>query len=590
MQGPIPTILPKISTRLTAFAFADVADYTRHIEISTTDTVRRWCHLRDTVLLDELKRYDGVRRSDAGDALLVEFSSATDAVQWAMAVQDRLGQQNDDANPMKIRIGVNIDDVIDDQGTVQSDGVVIASRIHQLADPGTVVVTKMVRDIVRGKLSLRFHDLGSPLLKNIDRPVQVYQVCDGSGDTVPLHPHADWKNRPTLAVLPFQDRGAQAEEQYFGDGITEEIISGVSRSRTMFVMARTSTLKFRGSNENPAEIGRGLGVSYLLTGSVDRHGDQLRIFVELMDVLRNRAIWAQTYRGDLQELFAFQDEIASGVLAMLEPKVLSTEAEHISARSTDSLDAYKCVLRALARLYQLDDHSYEEAIALLKRAVSLDPKYPQAHAYLAWCMNFFLAEGHSHNPRDDILTMINHSRRAVELDPDDALTLSVRAHVLSLHENSPEDALELFEDALAHNMNLPLAWGLSATTYAYLGDGAEARDRLLNVWRLAPYDPLSFFFLTAAGLAEFVDDNLPEAIRFLKNARRNKPRFMASLRLLAASFALSGQVENAHKVAQEILALDPGFSVSKFATWYPLKSKEALDRLIDGLIRAGLPE
>ncbi|MFS4579833.1 tetratricopeptide repeat protein [Phaeobacter sp. C3_T13_0] len=586
MQGPIPT---KVSTRLTAFAFADVADYTRHMEISATETVRRWCLLRDTVLLDELVRYNGVRRSDAGDALLLEFSSATDAVHWAMAVQTRLAHQHDDPNPMQVRIGVNIDDVIDDEGTVQSDGVVIASRIQQLADPGTVVITKMVRDIVRGKLSLRFQDLGAPLLKNIDRTVHVYQVLGGSNDTVPLRPHSDWKDRPTLAVLPFEDRGAQAEEQYFGDGVTEEIISGVSRSRTMFVMARTSTLKFRGSNVNPSEIGRGLGVSYLLTGSVDRHRDQLRIFVELIDVMRNRAIWAQTYRGDLQDLFAFQEEISSGVLAMLEPKVLSIEAEHISTRSTDSLDAYKCVLRALARLYQLDDHSYTEAIALLQRAVSLDPNYPQAHAYLAWCMNFFLAEGHSKNPRDDILMMIKHSRRAVELDPDDALTLSVRAHVLSLHENSPEDALELFEDALAHNMNLPLAWGLSATTYAYLGDGSEARDRMLNVWRLAPYDPLSFFFLTAAGLAEFVDGNLPEAIKLLKNARRNKPRFMASLRLLAASFALSGQTDNARKVAQEILELDPHFSVSKFSTWYPLKSKEALDRLIKGLVHAGLP-
>ncbi|APG47087.1 tetratricopeptide repeat protein [Phaeobacter porticola] len=589
MQEPIQKTLPKISTRLAAFAFADVADYTRHMEISTTDTVRRWGHLRDAVLLDEMLAFNGVRRSDAGDALLLEFTSASDAVQWAMSVQNRLGQQDIDTNPMQIRIGVNIDDVIDDDGTVQSDGVVVASRIHQLADPGTVVVTKMVRDIVRGKLPLRFHDLGAPLLKNIDRPVQIFQVSQSAGEILPLRPHADWKTRPTLAVLPFEDRGAKAEERYFGDGITEEIISGVSRSRAMFVMARTSTLKFRGSHENPADIGRSLGVSYILTGAVDRYRNQIRIFAELMDVLRNRAIWAQTYRGDLQDLFAFQDEIASGILAMLEPKVLSTEAEHISARSTDSLDAYKCVLRALAQLYQLDDDSYGEAIALLQRAVALDPNYPQAHAYLAWCMNFFLAEGHSQNPRDDILSMINLSRRAVELDPDDALTLSVRAHVLSLHENSPEDALELFDDALAHNINLPLAWGLSAITYAYLGDGAEARERLLNVWRLAPYDPLNFFFLTAAGLAEFVDGNLDEACRFLKNARRNKPRFMAALRLLAACSALRGRTGEAQQVAQEILQLDPGFSVSKFAIWYPLKSKEALDRLTDGLIRAGLP-
>ena len=589
MQGPIQTSMQKLTTRLTAFAFADVAGYTRHMEANTPETVQRWKDLRDTVLLREMRNYHGIRRSDAGDALLLEFASATEAVQWALRVQSRAAQEQPTDNPMQLRIGVNIDDVIDDAGTVQSDGVVVAARIQQMAEPGMVVVTQLVRDIVRRKMQLRFHDLGAPLLKNIDRTVQVYQVSAADADQRPLQPHIDWSNRPTLAVLPFDDRSSHGDEHYFGDGITEEIISGVSRSRAMFVMARTSTLEFRGTQETPADIGRKLGVSYLLTGAVERHGDQLRIFAELMDVLHNRAIWAQTYRGALDDLFSFQDEISSSILAMLEPKVLSTEAEHIGGRTPDSLDAYKCVLRALSRLYQLDDGSYDEAIELLRRAVKLDPHYAQAHAYLAWCMNFWLAEGHSKDLRNDILTLIKHSRRAVELDPEDALTLSVRAHVLSLHENKPEDALELFEDALSRNMNLPIAWGLSATTYAYLGDGKEARERLLNVWRLTPNDPLNFFFLTAAGLAEFVEEDYEEAVRFLKNARRNKPRFIAALRLLAAALALLGQTEEAQEVGKELLALDPNYSVSKLATWYPLKSKSALEQLTKGLLLAGLP-
>lgn len=583
------TVPPEANMRLMAFAFADVASYARHMEHNSAAAALAWASLRDSVLLDEMTKRGGVQLSNVGDAVLVAFTSVTSAVSWALEVQERMQERHVRSNPMQIRISVNFDDVIDDGAQVQSEGIVVAARIHQLADPGSVVVTAQVRDLVRGKIGARFHDLGAPVLKNIGRPVQVYAAVKAERPSGLIHPHANWSARPSIAVLPFEDTGAPESERYFGEGITEEIISGVSRSRAMFVVARTSTLRYRGSRKNPREIGRELGVSYLLTGSVERLRGRLRIFSELMDVDRNRAVWAENYKGGQEDLFAFQEQIAANILAVLEPQVLSAAAANLSGRAPDSLDAYDCVLRALSRLYQLDGGGYAEAKTLLERAVALDPGYAQAHAYLAWCLNFWIAESHSRDSHLDILAAIRHSRRAVELDPGDALTLSIRAHVLSLHENKPEQALDLFEDALELNVNLPLAWALSAVTLAYLGDGEEARRRMLNVWQLAPYDPLNFFFLAAAGLAAFVSGCYGEAVRHLKRARRYKPRFVAASRLLAAALAQSGRMSEAAAEAETVLELEPAFTVSDFITRYPLRPQDTRDKLARGLELAGLP-
>jgi tetratricopeptide (TPR) repeat protein len=358
----------------------------------------------------------------------------------------------------------------------------------------------------------------------------------------------------------------------------------------MFVVARNSTLQFGDGQKTQKEIAGALGVKYLLTGSIRRQSKLLRIHTELTDVDRSRALWAERFDGIAGDIFEFQDRIVSSIVAALEPKVLSAEAAHLGARPTESLDAYDCVLRALSELYQVDGASYLRAKALLMRAVALDEGYAQAHAYLAWCLNFLIAEGRSDNVAMDRISAIQHARRSVDLDPEDAFNLSIRAHILGLHEDRPYEAVMMLHDALRLNPNIPLAWALSATNYAYLDDGVEARDRLLNVWQLTPYDPLNFFFWTAGGLAEFVEGEYDAATDLLQKARQAKPHFRASLRLLAASLALSGEESEARAVAAELLNEDPGFSITGFMAWYPLKSPETRERLIQGLLAAGLPQ
>ena len=579
-----------ISLRLTTVAFVDVVSYSRLMAEDNIATIRQWSHLCSEILLPLLQERGGRLVNTAGDQLFVEFSSATDAVEWALASQSAIRGLRWNERPMQVRIAINAADVFEDGRDLRSDGVNIAARIQGHAAPGEVVVTQVIRELVRSRSTMTFRDIGAPTLKNIDHPVRVYVVEEKTAATEIVRPHLSWSSRPTIAVLPFRSQGNPDETTYFGEGITEDIIAGISRSRAMFVVARNSTLHFSDNEASHKEIAGALGVKYLLSGLLRRADQRLRITTELMDVDNDTIVWAERFDGATTDVFEFQDQIVASIVAALEPKVLSAEAARIGTRPTDSLDAYDCVLRALADLYRLESNSYRSALELLEQAVSLDPGYAQAHAYLAWCLNFWIAERKTDDPALHVTRAIEHSRKAVELDPDDAVTLAVRAHILGFHEGELHEAIDLLEEALSVNENLPLAWGLSATIHAYLGNGSEARERLLNVWRLTPYDPLNFFYWTAGGLAEFVAGEYDDAIQFLQRARRAKPGFMACLRLLAPALALRGDIDQSKQIAEEMLELEPGFSTSAFMSWYPVQNAEARERLILGLGTAGLPK
>lgn len=592
LRQEAPVVTSTINRRLAAIAFADVAGFSHLMALNDVETVRRWKALRTEIMQPHMVRHGGRVAEVAGDAVLVEFTSVVNAVRWAADVQRTQRSAPSEKDPLRLRIAINVEDVIDEDGILQGDGVNIASRIHQAAEPGQIVVTAAVRDYVTNRLPVVFHDLGTPPMKNINRPIRVFAVewVEGGKSDLVVQPYLQWSSRPTVAVLPFRTIGGTEEDSYFGDGITNEIITGLSRSRGLYVIARSSTLRYRDRGKDLRQIASELDVRYILDGTVQRQRTRLRLNCELIDVVGNRPIWAERFEGSTDELFEFQDRITASILGTLEPRVRAVEAARVRDHPTESLDAYHCVLKALALLYLFTPESYRTAGELLERAIVLDPSYPQAYAYLAWWLNFRIGEGWSLNPDADKARAVVLSQHAIELDSEDPFVLTVGGHILSFLGKKPREAIDLFDQALALNENSAFTWGLSALTLAYLGRPDEALGRLQNVWRLNPFDPLSFYFWIIAGIAEFVAGRYDESIAWLRKCRRANPRFIACLRMLAASLALSGQETDAQAVARELLTIEPSFRVSEFISWYPLQRSEDLARLESGLRLAGLPD
>jgi adenylate cyclase len=583
-----------LTRRLAAVAFADVAGYSRLVAANDAETVRRWHSIRADILEPHAAQNGGRVAQNAGDALLIEFSSAVSAVRWGVDVQRSVqsSQRPDDPLAIKLRIGINVEDLIDEDGILQGDGVNIAARIQQVAEPGQVVITGNVRDYIVRRLPVKCHDLGSPPLKNIDHRVRVYAVewSEAGADEPITHPYLSWSTRPSVAVLPFRTIGGSEEDRYFGEGITEDIITGLAQSRMFYVISRTSALRYRDQTDSVRRVGGELGVRYILNGSVRRRGSTLRITAELIDVNQDRPIWSERYDGAGEDIFEFQDRIVGSILGSLEPRVQAAEVARVREHPTGSLDAYDLVLKALSIMYNFTEESYRETEALLTRAIQLDPNYGRARAYLAWRINFWVGEGLSSDPAADRARGFEEARRAIVLDPEDAFALSVAGHLISFLDGKPAEAMHLFESALALNENSAFTWAMSALTMAYQGNAEAALDRLRNAWRLSPFDPLNFYFWIIAGIGEFIAGRYVEAVGWLRKSRQANGRFIACQRMLTAALSLAGDHNGAREIARELLALDPGFQVSTFTAWYPLQRREDLERLRSALLAAGLPE
>lgn len=581
--------------RLAAVAFADVAGFSRLMAEDDLWTSNQWKLLIEDLLLPLLKQHDGQLVGTAGDAILVEFQSVVAALKWAVDVQKALHavEGKSEEEDLQLRIAINVDDVLVHQGTILGDGVNIASRIHDAAAPGQIVATGLVRELAGNKANVRFRDMGTPRLKNIKRIVHLFQVVpiEGSAEEITtLHqPFIEWTSRPAVAILPFRSSSGHEMEEYFGSGITEDIINGLSRSHAFHVIARASTLRFANSSMDVQEIASQLGVNYVMDGSVRRQGDRLRISAELVDVSLNRSIWSETFDGTADDLFDFQDTIVAAVVGSFEPRLKAHGIERVRNRSTDSLDAYDCVLKAASELYRFTDDGYRRSGMALRRAMELDPTYAQAFAYSAWRLNYLVGEERSEDPDRDKKLALEHARHSITLDPDDSFCQVVAGHLTSLIEGDPHQAMSMFNLALSLDQNNALGWAFSAVTLSYLGRRDEAMPRFQNAFKLSPFDALNFTWWTGAGIAEFVAGNYADSISWLQKARHVNPRFIATLRILAASLALNGQEEKARAVGADLLALEKNFSVDHFVSWYPLVRSEDKLALKRGLFIAGLP-
>jgi TolB-like protein/Tfp pilus assembly protein PilF len=584
-----------VTRRLAAILAADVVGYSRLLEQDEVGTLAALKARRKGVLEPLVAQHHGRIVKVMGDGVLVEFGSAVNAVTCAVELQKRMAKANDgifDDRQVTLRIGINLGDVVVEGGDLYGDGVIIAVRLQGMAEPSEVYVSQTVHDHVRNKVELKFEDLGEQTIKNISASVRVYRVA-GTG----VAAKADARNlplpsKPSIAVLPFTNMSGDSAQDYFSDGVTEDIISGLARLPWLFVIARDSSFTYKGKVVDVRQVGRELGVRYLLEGSVRKSGERIRITSQLVDAVSGAHIWTDRFEGTLHDIFDLQDQITASVVGAVEPKLRHAEIERARKKPTERLDAYDLFLRALALHNTRKSEDREEALRLLRRAIELDPRYASGYALAANC--YFRQVLHDQVSRSDSLIGegVRLARLAAENGQDDPEALWRAALVVSLLAGDYADGFALIERSLALNPNSADAWRISGLLHANLGDSEVAIGHLQQSVRLNPLDPFLFGTSYGFAIAHFMAGRYGEASTWCDKTLREAANFPPALRMKVALSGLLGQVEEGRKWIQRLLAVNPDASVASLRSFYEIVFKKpgCLDAYSDGLRKAGLPE
>jgi adenylate cyclase len=583
-----------VQRRLAALCFADIAGWTAMVEERDSVALQTWLFLRERILFPLAEQHQGRLLDMAGDSVLIEFTSVVSAIAWAQAVQTNIevSAPQIGASPVKLRIAVSVDDCIVDEQRLVGDGINVAARLQQLAQPGEILTTDVVRLLAANKTSAVFVDKGEQQLKNISRSLRVFSVQRRKvfGLEAPRAPYDQWHTRATIAVLPFRTIGLADAPTYFAEGITEEIINGIARTKLMFVIARSSTLRYAKNRPDAATIARELGVRYLLDGSVQQATSKLRISVELTDAVNGQSLWSHRFEGCPEDIFHVQDQIVAHVVPAIEPQVMSNEIRRTQNHPTDSLSAYDWLLRARAKMFTFDPEDFALCGEYLLRANALDPNYAQVKANLAWWYSLRLGEGWSIDRDADRTRCLRYAEEGAYGDREDTYCTAVWGHILAFTAQLQEEAEEQFNLAIDNDPNSAFSWGTSASNLCFMGRPQEAVERLKNAYRLSPFDRMNFMFWTIQAIAEFMQENYAESIVWSRKALRENGRFIAAQRTLTAALAMADDLVGAEKAATRLLELAPKFAVKDFVSWYPLRQQKHLAQLEAALLKAGIRE
>jgi TolB-like protein/tetratricopeptide (TPR) repeat protein len=578
--------------RLAAIAFADIVGYSILMAEDEARTHRRWMALLGEVIRPGSQRHRGRVVKSTGDGVLAEFPSALDAVEWAREVQEAVHRaeiaEGPGLRPIALRIAVHIGDVMTTADDIYGDGVNIAARLQEYGEPGGVILSGAVYDLVRGMVSVHARDLGFLRLKNFEKPVRAYALNPpGSAVTRPRWLRG---SRPSIAVLPFVEHGVPSEQTYFGDGVVEDIVGGLASLQELFVISRNSTLKYRERPTDLPSIGHELGIRYILTGSIRRMENQVRISAELADAETLGVLWTDRVTGDLSDLFAVQDRLTERVIRTIAPNIYGAEIRRVARKRTENFDAYDYTLRGLDLLYRLTPQEFEQAHEMFKKAIELDESYATPHALTALWHSIRVNQGWSPDRQQDQAAVERFAAAALERDPLDVWALSLSGHLRALLFRDFEGALLLFDRAIDASPNSAFAWARSSPTFCYMGDGAEARRRAEGALRLSPFDPQIFFTHTALCHAGYTQGDYENAVVWGREAYAENPRYTANIRLLVASLAAAGLREEARRLGESLLQLEPSFRVLKFCESYPYRDPDRRKNLAQHLLSAGLPE
>ncbi|MGH6922768.1 MAG: adenylate/guanylate cyclase domain-containing protein [Propylenella sp.] len=581
-----------VERRLAAVLAADVVGYSRLMEVDEAGTLARLRSVRLELIDPAIVKCKGRVIKTTGDGMLVEFQSVTEALSCAVDFQRRMARRNRDvpaSRSLLYRIGINLGDVIVEEGDIFGDGVNVAARLESIADPGGICISAAVRDQVGDRLDVDFEDLGEQHVKNITRAIRVYKVLvDGeatataSGEGAPAAPEAG-AHKPSIAVLPFVNMSGDPEQEFFADGLTEDIITELSRFRELLVISRNAVFVHKGKAVKAKEIAQEFGVDYVVEGSVRKAADRVRVTVQLIDGETETHIWAERYDRKLEDIFAIQDEVTSAIVATLWGRVEAARHDRVQRKRTENMAAYEYVLTGKVLHHWSNREANAESLRMLDRAIELDPNYAHAHAWKAcvtgqawlhqWCEDADVA----------VKTISDELQTALSLDDNDADVHRILA-ALNLNFNEFEKAVYHQERALSLNPNSDIIVVQQGEVLTWLGRPQEGIEWILRAMRLNPYHPERFW--SHLGRAQYTARAYGDAIQSYSKLTAPDHSHHA---FLAASSAQLGNATAAAAHAGEVVKRQPAFTVASYVATLHFKQPSDTEHVREGLTKAGLP-
>jgi class 3 adenylate cyclase/tetratricopeptide (TPR) repeat protein len=577
--------------RLAALLLADIAGYTRLMERAEDATHTRMMRLMREVVQPALAAEAGQIVKHTGDGFLAIFASVVAAARAALAIQSTVLAMMRDLpahEAMLFRMGLNLADVIVEVEDVFGDGVNVAARLQSYAEPGGLIVSSAVAEAIAGQVAAQVTDIGDFYPKNLSRPIRAFAVRPLGAPGAPAPPRSSQAEHPSIAVLPFRHAG-RGEDAYLAEGLIEGVIHVLSGLDGLLVISHGSTHGYAKRRPDVREVGRELGVRYVLSGSVHRSGDRLRIFTELNDAESGAVASSHRYDGALAELFELQDKISAGAVATIAPHIRERELQRARRKPPETLTAYDLLLRAVDLMLRLEVQDFDRARGLLQRAIAEDPGYAPAWAYAAYWHMLRIGQGLSPDLPADNAEALRCATAALQRDEGYALALAIRGHMLSFLERDFQGAAALLDRALESGPNVALAWSFASATSGYLGDGPAAVQRAERALRLSPRDPFAFRHEHMLSQAHYINGDMTRAAEWGERAARRNPRMTSNLRTLIAALTALGREERAREVAAQFMVVEPGFRIGPWSARTPLHGA-LLEGFVARLRAAGLPD
>jgi TolB-like protein/Tfp pilus assembly protein PilF len=551
---------------------------------------------REEVFEPKIAEYHGRIVKLMGDGILAEFASVIDAVQCAMEIQQEMAERNaevDEDRRLVFRIGVNLGDIIIEGDDIYGDGVNVAARLEGLAEPGGICISRAARDQVRDKVPIKFEDLGEQQVKNIPRPIRAFGVlleipnagiAPAPAKPVPATPVSE---KPSIAILPFTNMSGDPEQEYFSDGITEDIITGLSKNRSFFVISRGTSFKYKGASVDVSQVAQELAVRYVLEGSVRKAGNRVRISAQLSDAPVNHQVWAERYDKELEDIFDVQDEITRNIIGAIAPGIMSAEIQRAQRKEARDLEAWDLIMRAHWHIRQFTKDDAVKAQGLLRQALELEANNAMALADLAFAGHFEIVFGWSDDPAASFDMVADAARKAVAADDQNAMAHTALA-IIELFADRHDDAVRRMHMACDLDPNLAIARGYLGVTYAFAGDPEAAMTHLGQAVQMGPREPLLVIWHTAMGWASLAAEQYGDAVDFAKQAIEDHPEFTDSYGVLAAGHGQLEQAEEAGAALAQLVRRMPGLTANDERLRRPFKRETDRQRFVEGLVKAGL--